>query len=125
MTKARTQLANIDGAPNVDPRFSPVVQFFARDLDVTYGGKGFGSGALKVNDKIFAMITSKRAFVVKLSRTRVAELVAAKKGELFDPGSGRLMKEWFVVRSAPTTWLGYAQEALTFIREESRKTTRR
>lgn len=68
--------------------FALVVNAFADDRQVTPQGtgKGFGSGALKVNGKIFAMISSKGEFVVKLSEERVNELVAAGKGSRFDPG---------------------------------------
>jgi hypothetical protein len=38
----------------VDPRFAPVVEAFARDRDVTRG-KMMSSYGLKVNGKIFAM----------------------------------------------------------------------
>ncbi len=40
------------------------------------------------------MISSKGKFVVKLPRQRVDALVATGEGERFDPGHGRLMKEW-------------------------------
>jgi hypothetical protein len=72
----------------------------AKERQVTYGGKGFGSTALKVKGKIFAMQSSKGEFVAKLPRGRVDELVRLGKGEYFDPGHGRLMKEWLVVRPA-------------------------
>lgn len=40
----------------LEPRFAAVVKSFAKDRSVSHGGsKGFGSGALKVNGKIFAM----------------------------------------------------------------------
>src|SRR5947199_3510026 len=77
----------------VDPRFAPVIAAFARDRRVTYGGKGFGSSGLKVDGKLFAMISSRGHFVAKLPRARVDELVRLGKGEPFDPGHGRLMKE--------------------------------
>jgi hypothetical protein len=51
-----------------------------------------------VNRKIFAMF-GKNRFVIKLPRKRIDELVDADKGERFDPGHGRLMKEWTVVGS--------------------------
>ncbi len=35
-------------AAEMDPRVAKLVQAFARDREVSYGGKGFGSGALKV-----------------------------------------------------------------------------
>lgn len=99
----------------VDPRFAPVVDAFARRSEVTYGGKGFGSSALKVNGKIFAMMTPDGTFVAKLPRARVDELVRLGKGEAFDPGHGRVMKEWIALREAPATWLDLAREAHRFV----------
>ena len=90
-----------------------VVSAFAGDRQVAPPGtgKGFGSGALKVNGKIFAMISSKAEFVVKLSEERVNELVAARNGSRFEPGRGRVMKEWLVVTADPTLWIPLAKEA--------------
>jgi hypothetical protein len=104
-----------EAPPEVDPRFAPVMKAFARDPQVTYGGKGFGSSGLKVNGKLFAMISSKAEFVVKLPRDRVTDLVRHRKGKLFDPGHGRLMKEWIVIDGAPTSWVGLAKEARQFV----------
>ena len=53
----------------------------------------FGSDALSSGGKTFALLVKGRV-VVKLPATRVNELVAAGAGERFDPGHGRLMKEW-------------------------------
>ena len=99
--------------PVRESRFALVVSAFAHDRQVAPPGtgKGFGSGALKVNGKIFAMISSKGDFVVKLSEERVNELVAAGKGSRFDPGRGRVMKEWLVVTAASTWWIPLAKEA--------------
>jgi len=43
--------------------------------------------------KIFAMLGRGSSLVVKLPRERVDELARAGKGQHFDPGHGRLMKE--------------------------------
>jgi len=84
--------------PKAPSAFRRVVDEFAKDREVNLGGKkGFGSGALKANGKIFAMVSSQGAFVVKLPKERVDELVAFGKGERFDPGHGRAMKEWIAV----------------------------
>ena len=106
--------------PVRESRFALVVNAFADDRRVTPPGtgKGFGSGALKVNGKIFAMISSKGEFVVKLSEERVNELVAAGKGSRFDPGRGRVMKEWLVVTADHTLWIPLAKEARKFLRIE-------
>ena len=103
-------------APTPDTRndkFALVVSAFADDRQVSppASSKGFGSGALKVNGKIFAMMSSKGHFVVKLSEERVNALVAAGSGTRFDPGRGRLMKEWLVVTGDPKSWVPLAREA--------------
>src|SRR5713101_3678529 len=84
--------------------------------DATQSKKRFGSSGLKINDKIFAMISSKGKFVVKLPRERVDALVAAGAGERFDPGHGRLMKEWLTVATtSEARWLRLAREAMEFV----------
>jgi hypothetical protein len=77
--------------------------------------KGFGSAALCVNDKIFAMLSSKEQFVVRLPKERVDALVADRHGAYFEPGHGRSMKEWFVAGvGLDESWLSLAEEALSF-----------
>ncbi|MGH9358661.1 MAG: hypothetical protein ACRD1O_05750 [Terriglobia bacterium] len=101
----------------VDPRFALVVNAFAGDRQVTHGGsKGFGSGALKVKGKIFAMMSSKAKFVVKLPKERVDELVSSGKGERFDPGHGRLMREWVVIVAGRADRVELAKEAYNFVK---------
>ena len=76
--------------------------------------KGFGSKGLKVKRKMFAF-QSKGRLVVKLPAERVDELIAARIGERFDPGHGRLMKEWLAVGVArKATWMKLALEALEY-----------
>jgi hypothetical protein len=99
----------------LDPRFRPIVDTFSSDGQVTYGGKGFGSSGLKVKGKLFAMIASKGEFVVKLPKERVDELVSLKKGKYFDPGHGRLMKQWITLRVPPSAWIEFAKEARAFV----------
>jgi hypothetical protein len=112
-TKTRTRSAAASG---VDPRFAPVVAAFAKDRQVTRGGKGFGSTGLKVNGKLFAFISSKGKFVVKLPREHVDELVSAGTGEHFDPGHGRLMKEWVAVDPRRADLVDLARAAHHFVR---------
>lgn len=101
---------------DIDRRFAKVITHFAGDRAVEFGGgKGFGSAALKAHGKIFAMISSGGTFVVKLPRDRVAELVIAGAAEYFNPGSGRLMKEWAACRGRSETWLELATEARQFV----------
>jgi len=78
-------------------------------------GHRFGASGLKVDGKIFAMV-SKGQLVFKLPRARVAELAAAGVGSPFDPGHGRLMKEWIGVDpGAAADWRALAGEALAFV----------
>ncbi len=111
-SKPRAQ-ARARQATTRDERFASVVRAFANDRDVAPpgSGKGFGSGALKANGKIFAMMSSKGQFVVKLSEERVNALIAGGRGTRFDPGRGRLMKEWLVVTADHRLWLPLAREA--------------
>jgi len=56
-------------------------------------------------------MSSKGQFVVKLSEERVNALIAGGRGTRFDPGRGRLMKEWLVVTADHRLWLPLAREA--------------
>jgi hypothetical protein len=92
-----------------------VVRVFARDRQVTHSeGKGFGSGALKLNGRIFAMMSSPGQFVVKLPKNRVAELVNGGQGKNFDTGGGRIMKGWVVIKASDANWNEFAREAYRF-----------
>ena len=96
--------------------FDSVVKAFANDPKVTPPGtgKGFGSGALKVGKKIFAMVSSRAEFVVKLPSARAAELVTSGRGVYFDAGRGKPMKEWVVVTGGERLWIPLAKEARDF-----------
>ena len=111
--KPRARTRTPKTTPSCDERFAMVVSAFADDREVSLpgSGKGFGSRALKMNGKIFAMMSSKGHFVVKLSEDRVNALIAAGKGTRFDPGRGRLMKEWLVVAVDHKFWVPLAREA--------------
>ncbi len=77
--------------------------------------KMFGSSGLKVRGKVFAMLFKER-LVVKLPRQRVEALTASGMGEPFDPGHGRIMKEWVAVGPRPTDeWLSLVEEARDFV----------
>lgn len=104
-----------------EERYALLAKAFLRKPGVTQDGKGFGSTSLKVKGKIFALFSSRGEFVVKLPLRRVDELIAAGKGRRFDPGHGRLMKQWLAVRSnSPEDWIRLANEALTFVSAEAR-----
>jgi hypothetical protein len=59
----------------------------------------------------------KGKLVVKVSEERAAELRNSGKAEAFDPGHGRLMKQWVAVSpDAKLDWVKLSREALDFVR---------
>ena len=102
-----------------EQRWAALVETMLADGAATYGSDGpqraFGSTSLKTNGKIFAMLVKDR-LVVKLDRRRVDELVEAGQGRRFDPGHGRLQKEWLDTDSeSPDVWLDLATESEAFV----------
>ncbi|MGH3082861.1 MAG: MmcQ/YjbR family DNA-binding protein [Gaiellaceae bacterium] len=96
-------------------RFEQLAAGFLADSEVAEG-TGFGSApGLRINGKIFAMLV-KDQLVVKLQKDRVDELVATGAAKQFDPGHGRLMKEWAsVAPDSSEDWERLAGEALKFV----------
>lgn len=105
-----------DGA-QLTPEFNKVVASFADHRDVQSGKMFSLSSVLNVNGKIFAMC-SKGKLVLKLPKERVDELVARRKGIRFDPGHGRIMKQWIVIPPRKEDWLRIAKEAYDFVKHE-------
>ena len=102
-----------------EERWGSLVETMLAQGAATYGTDGprraFGATSLKTDGKIFAMLVKGR-LVVKLDRRRVDELVEAGGGRQFDPGHGRLQKEWLDVDSASDdTWLELATESEAFV----------
>jgi hypothetical protein len=107
-------------ALKADPELAAVVHAFEERANAEGApGRKFGSRGLKVNGKLFALFTQ-GTLVVKLPKDRVAELIASKFGEAFDPGHGRLMKEWLTVTSPKAPWTDLAKEAYGFVKSSSR-----
>lgn len=101
---------------SADERYADLVAVFLGRPNVTQEGKGFGSSALKLDARIFAMLTPRSEFVVKLPRQRVQQLIASGDGAAFDAGKGRPMKEWLVVEaSSALDWSAITEEALAFV----------
>jgi hypothetical protein len=109
--------------PDGNKEFEAVVAAFSRDRRVEPPSPkrgSFGSNGLRIDGRIFAMLV-KGTLVVKLPAKRVAELIEAGRGEPFDAGKGRPMKEWLVVRSAPKLWIDLAFEARSFVGRSVRR----
>jgi hypothetical protein len=106
-----------DSKNNAAEHFARIVRALKAKPGVTLGAskKGFGSTALCVHGKIFAMVSSNGSFVVKLPKDRVDALVVSGEGLRFAPGTGRVMKEWLAVAPPPTRWISLASEAMTFV----------
>ena len=103
---------------DADARFDDLVARFLQQPGVTppSPGRGFGSSALRVDGRIFAMLVRGR-LVVKLPASRVDELVAAGDGERFDANKGTPMREWLALDPASSVeWEPLASEALSFVR---------
>ncbi|WP_033295781.1 TfoX/Sxy family protein [Amycolatopsis jejuensis] len=78
-------------------------------------GQGFGSHALKVHGRMFAVYVRGR-LVVKLPKPRVDELVAQGHGVRFDANKGTPMKEWFSMDpEAELEWTTVVREAMKFV----------
>jgi TfoX/Sxy family transcriptional regulator of competence genes len=101
---------------------SPAAEAFAQAVAEMSGRPGveptrmFGSAGLKAHGRTFVMIVKGR-LVVKLPRERVDALVAAGTGDRFDPGHGRLMREWISLADAvdPSTSRALVAEAYAFV----------
>ena len=79
-------------------------------------GTGFGSSALRVDGRIFAMLV-RDDLVVKLPAARVNHLVETGHGTNFDANKGKPMKQWLVLDSGSDySWVDLATEALAFVR---------
>ena len=101
----------------VEARFAKIVSALEGQDGVTLGSgrRGFGSGTLQVEGRIFAMVSRDR-FVVKLPLERVAALLEGGDGQPFDAGKGRPMKEWVVLTDRISRqWLKLAREAKAFV----------
>jgi hypothetical protein len=99
-----------------DDRFEALVAELLSVPGVTPpgAGRGFGSHALRFQNRIFAMLVRGR-LVVKLPRSRVDELVEAGEGVRFDANKGTPMREWLSLSPASRVdWPALAGEALAF-----------
>lgn len=107
-------------------RYAALATTFAREDGVTYGRAGsrpakrggFGASALTHGGRMFVFLSHGR-LVAKLPAARVAALVASGVADPYDPGHGRVMREWVTLRddADDAIWRTVAHEALTFARK--------
>jgi hypothetical protein len=70
--------------------------------------------SLKISRKMFTMF-SKGNYIVKLPKERVEELIGSGVGLPYDPGNGKIMKEWVIIsENSMDQWIEYASEAKDF-----------
>jgi hypothetical protein len=107
--------------PSADEGFAAIVKALGDRPGVTKpeppaaSAPRFGSSALRVQGRIFAMVSRGR-LVLKLPPHRVAELIGSGEGAAYDAGKGRPMKEWVSLEPArQNAWLVLATEALEFV----------
>ena len=109
--------------PPVEDRFKELADALVGKDGVTLGSgkRGFGSDALQVEGRIFAMVT-RGGVVLKLPAEQVRGLIASGQGSPFDAGKGRPMREWVVLeRGAHERLLPLAVEARAFVSRRSRR----
>lgn len=108
-TKTKTKSAG-----EIPPILAPVANALAEVRGVTRRRMFSTENAFSVNGKIFAMLV-RGCLVVKLPKERVDDLVETGKGERFDPGHGRIMKEWISVPAGGVPWVALAKEAHGYV----------
>ena len=70
--------------------------------------------SLKIRKKMFAFF-GEETFVVKLQKERGAELLQSVDGQPYDPGNGKIMKEWVIIPEEHSErWMDYTLEAKQF-----------
>jgi hypothetical protein len=103
-------------------RFDEVVAELStvEDVSAAAGGRRTGVPALRRHGRIVAMLSAGR-LVVKLSRARVDDLVAAGLGARFETRPGTPMNQWFVLAEDSTLpWPALAKEAVEHARRTGR-----
>ena len=101
---------------SAEERYAELVETLARTDGVSLGGqRGFGRGGLTVNGRLFATLHGS-SLLLKLPAEQVALLIATGRGQMFDAGKGRPMREWVTVAFADgANWIALARDALAFV----------
>jgi hypothetical protein len=112
-------------SPAATSRWERLVEEMLAGGSATYGNadgprRAFGSTSLKTDGRVFAMLVQDR-LVVKLPAGRVSALVAEGVGDPFDPGHGRIQREWLSVRGEDLAdWRPLAVDSEAFVARRAR-----
>ena len=94
----------------LEENWSKVKEHFLKLNDVQKQGE-----SLKIHKKMFVMLNKNTKFVVKLPKERVQELISSEKGLPYDPGNGKIMKEWVEIPlEYYDDWIDITAEAMEF-----------
>ena len=103
------------GVQMTDP-YSEVKAHFS-NVDGVVVNAGRGSQGLKLGKKMFVMFY-KGQIIVKLSPTRVTELIESSQGLPHDPGTGKPMKDRVLISaSRRETWIHFCEESMRYMKE--------
>lgn len=95
---------------SAENKWSEVKEHFLKMSDVQKQGE-----SLKTKKKMFAMFNKHDDFVLKLPKDRVEELIRSGEGRPYDPGNGKIMKEWVIIPIEKSKkWIDYTSEAKIF-----------
>ena len=77
--------------------------------------------SLKIRKKMFVFF-NKDSIIVKLPKKRVTQLLESGVGLPYDPGNGKIMKEWIIIpEKFSDKWISYVSEAKEFALELAKK----
>ena len=83
-----------------------VKEVYLKQSDIQKQGE-----SLKIKRKMFAMFNKGR-YVLKLPKERVQDLINSGEGQPYDPGNGKIMKEWVIIpEKYSQKWIELAEEA--------------
>ena len=95
-------MAEAASATTPDACYAQLAARLTQEPDVSWGTgrKGFGSTALQYRGKMFALLSVRGEFVVKLDATRVAALVAQDQGSPYTMGGVPCANGWWWLATA-------------------------
>ena len=95
---------------STEDQWQKIKELFLKKEDVQKQGE-----SLKIKKKMFAFPTKDGNIIVKLPKERVTELLGSGEGLPYDPGSGKIMKEWVIIPSKYSDkWFDFVEEAMKF-----------